>query len=164
MKYRLPRCFLAVDNDPIAIVGQPLGRSNRFCSTKQTGDEFIVFVADITDGRDMLARNDQYVRRRLRIVITKSDRSVRFVNDLRRNFASLDLAEQTVWSRPSPLLFNYPSAVKGMRKCTAINILKFTTKRNAMSNAAGLNLVSSSQLRQEMRCRVSLNGRVRRND
>jgi len=94
VKDRLPRRFAVIDDQPIAIrIHLQVPRDLRRTHHRHPDDVRLVLV-EVVERRNVRARNDQHVRRRLRIDVVEGDGDVVFEHFLRRDFAADDAAEE----------------------------------------------------------------------
>src|ERR1700739_4453585 len=92
---RLVAVFAGIDHGAIAPC-QSFGAGNLGCCPMQMAKQGNVFPACAGDGGNVLARNDEDVRRRLRIDVRKGVAEFILVDGLRRDASINDLAEEAV--------------------------------------------------------------------
>jgi len=97
VKYGLPGAGVAIHNNPVAALGNTLLARDLFCGQKQLAYLLRIAFVQRINCRDVLARNYEDMGRSLRIDVTKSDRGVRFVDDICRNFTGKNSAKQAVF-------------------------------------------------------------------
>ena len=98
MKNGLPAVAVRVDDDAIAVFGKAFFACYFRAGQKQVTERFPVIFSGFVERIEMLARDDQNVRRRLRANIVEGDAHVVFVNSRRRNLARNNSAKQTIFA------------------------------------------------------------------
>src|SRR5688572_10547444 len=98
MKDRLPAVGVRVDDDAVAVFGETLFARDFGGRQKQPPERLLMIFPGLVERIEMLARNDQDMRRRLRADVVKSDASLVFINARRRNRAVDDLTKKTIFT------------------------------------------------------------------
>ena len=96
MEHGLSGIFIAVHHRTIAVIGNTCLRGYFLCGQVQTADDLLIVRLDVVDRRNVLSRNHKYVCRRLRANVAKSDGGLLLVNQVGRNLAGQNLAEQAI--------------------------------------------------------------------
>ena len=109
---RLPRAFVAVGNDAIALFGYPSLRGDFVCDNEYLTHETRVFTTCyVGNARNMFLRNYQNMHRRLRLEIVEGGHVLVLI-DQRPDLARGNLAENAILqlaiSLPSISLFPIP--------------------------------------------------------
>lgn len=102
MEHRLSRQWSHVEYRPVAFFDVPLTGDLRRYQVAMT-DEFCIFRLRFLESHDVPSRNNQHVRRRLRMDILKRVHLRVFKDFLVRQFAAHNAAEKTVSHLDSPL-------------------------------------------------------------
>ena len=93
---RLTRVTVRVEHGPVSLVRIPVLLRNCGCRSLHRTNQRIVVRAKIVECRDVSARDDQCVERRLGIDVPDCDQLVIFVDESARNLSRDDLAEKAV--------------------------------------------------------------------
>ena len=93
---RLSRRCIAIHRHAVTVVGYTIVFRDLLRRQKQFANDRVIAIFKIVDRRNVLTRNNQHMRRRLRIDVAKSDRIVRLEYDIRRYFSVQNFAKQTV--------------------------------------------------------------------
>lgn len=96
MKYRLAAVRVCVDHDAIAGIGKPLFTRDLSRRIKEMPERTFMFAGSFIQRRNVLARDDENVRRRLRAEVVKGDTNIVLVDLLRGNLARRDLTKNTL--------------------------------------------------------------------
>ena len=96
VEYGLTGGFITIHRNSIASVCDTFVGSYALRCQKQVTDQCLITVFEIINCRDVLARNYEYMGRRLRIDIAKSDSVVRLKNNIGRYVTGENLTKQAV--------------------------------------------------------------------
>ncbi len=96
VKHGLAGGGIAIHGDPIPFLGKSFLRSDLFCRKKKLTDISGARLVQIVDRCNMAARNDQDMRRRLRVDIPKRHNVLRLINDIGCYLAAGKFAEQAI--------------------------------------------------------------------
>lgn len=89
---RLAAVRTRIHHNPKSI-GEILFRRQRGCDGQQVAEQRLVLSVELGKRADMLARNDQQMRRGLGMKVGEGDRGFVLIHLLRRNLALHDFAE-----------------------------------------------------------------------
>ena len=73
---------IAVHDDAVTVVSNAFGDGDRRCSRIQAANDCLIVRGNIIDRRNVLARNNNDVSRRLRVDIAKRDCRFRLKDDI----------------------------------------------------------------------------------
>lgn len=149
MENDLPARLVAVHHGAVAGLGETLASRNLAHGTIHTPHDHFFLRLEIVERGDMFPRHDQDVCRRLRIEVAESDYRVVFVHLVRRDVASGNLAEYTVFHSSSPWLLcrlgpatppdlldaQITAPGKGVGQGPAVDVLQFATQRYPVRDA-----------------------------
>lgn len=96
MKDRLSRVGSAVGQHPISRFDDPLLSRNPSRREEEIDRQLPVGRCQIVEGRDVAARDDEDVRRRVRVNVSEGNHGVGFGDELRAKLAAHDAAEDAV--------------------------------------------------------------------
>lgn len=106
----LPRSRAAIHHETIpSFCNAKIARDVLPCE-EQRADQLLMFRRQMIDRRNVLARNDQNMNRRLRIDVVKRQGSIVFVSQFRRYFTGDNAAEDTIVTHMSPCTIGAPRA------------------------------------------------------
>ena len=91
VKYGLATVLITIHDGAIPAFGNALVTRDRRGGQIHPADNCCVLRIEIVDGRNANSRDYKYVRRRLRIDVSKGDDLIVFVNDIGRNLTGDDL-------------------------------------------------------------------------
>jgi len=99
MEHRLTSVAVAVQDRPVPALGVAvlLGQCGR--AADHHADKVVVVRSQIVQRRDVLARNDEDMKRRLGIDVLERDKILVLVDELTGDRASDDLTEQAIAHR-----------------------------------------------------------------
>lgn len=97
MKDRLPGVGVRIDDDAVTAPSKTFLPRDFGGGQKQMSERFLMLRLRRIERREMLARNDQNVRRRLRADVVKCYAYIVFKNFRRRNFARNNFAKNTIF-------------------------------------------------------------------
>jgi len=95
---------IAVHDEPIAIFGNPFFFCDPGCNGKDSAQERFVLGRDVVGCGNGLVWNDEDVRRRLGMDVSKGRDKIVLKDDLSRDFSSNDFAENGFFWHGIPLL------------------------------------------------------------
>ena len=99
MKHRLSGVALTVQDRAVPALGIAMLFGQRCCAPDHGPDEVVVARSQVVQRRDVLPRNDEDMKRRLRTDVLERDQILILVDEVARDLASDDLAEQAVAHR-----------------------------------------------------------------
>jgi hypothetical protein len=97
--------FPGVDHDPIALLGKPFFAGNPGREQEQVTEP--VVVGRVFYRRNVPPGNDQKVRGRLGVDVSKRQRVIRFGNDIRGDLAFRNTAEDALLRSIRPWFFHH---------------------------------------------------------
>jgi hypothetical protein len=116
VKNGLAAGVVRIDDDTVAFFGKTLAASNFGGGQKQLTEGFPVALSCLVERGKMLARNQQNVRRSLRVDVVKSYANIVFVNFFRRNIARNDFAKDTIFTHIRKQVLNHKARQKKKRE------------------------------------------------
>ena len=96
VEHRLTRSGVAVENSPVAAFLVPVFLGDRSCSTCHLTDQPIILSRQFVERWDVTSRHDEHVHRRLRIDVPECDEPVVLVDEVARDLAGNNSAEEAI--------------------------------------------------------------------
>jgi len=96
MKNGLPAGVIRIYHRAVPFFGKTLPARDLAGRQEKMAERFAVCFAGLIERGEMLARDDQNMRRRLRTDVVKGHAGLIFIDEFGRNFAPADLAENTI--------------------------------------------------------------------
>ena len=96
VEHRLPGVRVAVENRPVAPIGVTGSFRERRTPSHDLPDKAVIIGSELVEAGDMASRDDQHVRRCLRVDVLEGDDAVVLVDDGCGDLTRDDLAEQAV--------------------------------------------------------------------
>jgi hypothetical protein len=116
MKNGLAAVIVRIDHDAVSFFGKTLTASDLGGGQKQLAERFPVALSRLVERGNVLARDQQNMRRSLRVDVVKSHAKIVFVNFFRRNIARNDFAKNTIFTHIRKQLLNHKAGQKKKRE------------------------------------------------
>jgi hypothetical protein len=96
MRDRLSGVRPVICDDPVAAVMEPVLAGDTRCQSQRVRGDVPVAATDVAQGREVLARHDEDVDRRLRVQVVEGDVVLALSDELRTKLAARDATEDAI--------------------------------------------------------------------
>ncbi len=147
--------------------GSPCVRRDALGDQQQTAEQRALFRREVVERRDVRLRDDEAVKRRLRMNVLERQHLAVLVDAVGGQLAGHDPAEQAfLHPRPSPPSFiarglDLATAAERSSQCPAVDVLELAADGDTVGDAARPQAVLVRQGRNEVGRRIAFDGHAR---